>query len=929
MPVLSLTDLVERDAAIQCLDEQRSRAAGGSGSTVVFAAPAGLGKSSLLVHGRERAGADGFLVAHARGDELGRTVPHAALLQLVHQLLRGATSDDLLALAASPAAPLVDAVRSGAGTGLPELGRAATGLWWLLDFLGDDEDRPILLAIDDIQWIDGASLAAIAYVANRIDDLPCAIVAAERTGEAPAAPDELARLRHAGATRIEPLAVLTLDGCACVTRSSIGSVDDDVVARAHEASGGNPFLLTELLRHSAQADHRSVPPRIVDHMRLRLQHASPKAATVGAASAVLGPWATIARIATVADLPVELTETVLDELVTAGVASREQERCRFRHPLLREALLATALDDADRRRLARRAADAAIADGLAPTAIASLLLDAPIAGDPDTARRLVDGARSAIDSGARREAITFLERALAEPILDIPARVEASLLLMRAHMLDENKPAALEAAVAALEQTTDPHERSDLRITIANLRIGTGDVAGAMRDFAAATTELADVPGTAARMAMLRAGERSFGRFIGGGTGDDPLLRALTDEPDTLTLETRILLANLGLAHVIGNRDAAQACAYARRALGGTALLDDVTPDAQILYVAMAPLGWCEDFDAAFPAFDAAVSEAQRRGAPIGFAMASASRGGAHLRRGDLNRAAADLDAAIEGRHDGWSAYLPMNGNMAARVHEELGNDAAVRATVEACVPAAAAAPWGALEPFAWDCLAVAARSRGEDDRALELWRAALTAAERHRQRAITLSHWRHCAVELAARLGHGNEFGDVAAESLTLARGLGAPRALGLALRASAAIERDDDARLRLLDEAVEVLEAGDVRLELARTLVRRAELVGVSTRRDELVRALQIAAACGARRLVEEIAALGVVAPDDRAHELLTPAELRVAELAASGRTNREIAAALFVTVKAVEWHLSNCYRKLEIRGRRELATALAAAS
>jgi DNA-binding CsgD family transcriptional regulator len=158
-----------------------------------------------------------------------------------------------------------------------------------------------------------------------------------------------------------------------------------------------------------------------------------------------------------------------------------------------------------------------------------------------------------------------------------------------------------------------------------------------------------------------------------------------------------------------------------------------------------------------------------------------------------------------------------------------------------------------------------------------------------------------------------------------------GTSGAMGLAARGLALVRGDDE----LLGEAVELLAASPLRLEHARALVdlgaslRRAGRRAQS--REPLREALEIAGECGAlavrERAREELAASGVRVRREAAHgaAALTPSERRIAERAAAGASNPEIAQALFVTVKTVEMHLSNAYRKLGISGRRDLARAL----
>jgi DNA-binding CsgD family transcriptional regulator/tetratricopeptide (TPR) repeat protein len=913
-------DLIERDDIIAVLAGALDAARAGHGSTVMLEAPAGLGKSALVDHVSTMAADHGALVLRARCDELGASVPNGVLQQLWRHLLRAVDVSVRGELRSSPAAPLWRMAEDGEELDTASNGQVASALWWLVDDAAERLGRTIVVVVDDAHLADGPSIDALTYLATRIDDMRCLLVVAVREGDRLADAEAFARVRRAPSTTPHAPMALTVDGCAQLAARLAPELAPQDVADVHSTTGGNPLLVTEVLRARALDDGAStIPPRVVDHVRTRLETLDARARTIATAAAMLGRWATIPRVAIVSDLAPARTEALVDELVAAHVLVREDARCEFRHPLIREAVRSTAVDPATRRSLARRAGDAASADGLPPTTVATLLLDAPVTGNVTVTARLLDGARSALDASSPVDALRFVDRATDEGVDDAPLQVRAARLRLQALVAAADRTAALDAALALLALESDAEVRSELRVTIANLHIGLADPAAAMEQYALAATELEHVPGTGARLAMLRAGGESFGRFLAGGNSGDerhPLLDVLDDDPSTLSSETRIMLSNLALAHVLGNRDAATAIRLARHAVAGNRLLREVTADAQVFYVATAGMAWSDDYDPAIAALEAAVEDAQRRGSAVGYAMATAALGGVRVRSGDLLTGAADLEASVARREDGWSAYLPMSGVMGARAYLALGDDEALRALVDACVPDGDASRWGALEPFAWDCLAHVALVDGRPDRAFDALQSAIDAAVRHDQAAITLSEWRHDAVLVAAQLGRGDEVRDLASESLERARSLGASRPLVRALRASASIEDDDDRRIELLDDAIRVGRHGGVLVELALALQDRGELQ----------EALEVATACGARRIVDELVFAGAtpIVTDD-VTAVLTPAELRVAQLAATGRTNREIAAELFVTVKAVEFHLSNCYRKLELGGRRELIAAL----
>jgi DNA-binding NarL/FixJ family response regulator len=193
---------------------------------------------------------------------------------------------------------------------------------------------------------------------------------------------------------------------------------------------------------------------------------------------------------------------------------------------------------------------------------------------------------------------------------------------------------------------------------------------------------------------------------------------------------------------------------------------------------------------------------------------------------------------------------------------------------------------------------------------------------------------WRSAAALSLAERGRHNEARALAADELRRAQSFGAPRAIGIALRAKALVGPPAD-RLDGLAAAVDVLAQSQARLEHARVLLdlgaaRRA--AGQRTAaREPLLEALALTARCGAkaleRRARAELAAIGLRprTTDRSGADSLTPSERRVVELAAAGGTNRAIAQALFVTEKTVETHLGRAFRKLDVSSRRQLPDVL----
>ncbi|MDQ3675701.1 MAG: LuxR C-terminal-related transcriptional regulator, partial [Actinomycetota bacterium] len=193
---------------------------------------------------------------------------------------------------------------------------------------------------------------------------------------------------------------------------------------------------------------------------------------------------------------------------------------------------------------------------------------------------------------------------------------------------------------------------------------------------------------------------------------------------------------------------------------------------------------------------------------------------------------------------------------------------------------------------------------------------------------------WRGYLASVRSAQGDRAAARKLVLEEVELARKFGAPRPIGMSLRVAGLVEGGAKG-IALLEESVATLRRSPAKLELTRSLVDLGAEVrrqgSRSAAREHLREGLEAARSQGAvaleARATDELAATGG-RPRRRSNEglgALTPGERRVAELAASGMTNREIAQTLFVTVKAVQFHLRNIYSKLEIGSREELGVAL----
>ena len=421
-------------------------------------------------------------------------------------------------------------------------------------------------------------------------------------------------------------------------------------------------------------------------------------------------------------------------------------------------------------------------------------------------------------------------------------------------------------------------------------------------------------------------------RGLGGGAAVD--LELILDRSADPTYAERALMVNVANELVFRGRERERAHELALRALGDGSLLELEGPEGVAWIAAAATAGWCDDIDTFEREMALRRDAAVERGSVALFASASYGVGFARYWRGEIAESIADLEQAIEARRYGWEQFLPDACAFIARVQLELGDaDAAERGLDLAGGDErwAGTAPWVFLQ----EARARIAMARGDAADALE--RSLSAGAVLVDAMLVTnpaVLPWRSQAALAAAALDDRSRASELVAEEVDLARSFGAPRPLGVALRAAGLVERGE-AGIALLDEAVAVLGDSPAPIEHARALTDLGTLMRLAGRRadsrEPLRRAFEMASGFGAsalaRRAFDELRASGArPAWGARAgRDALTPSELRVAQMAADGMTNREIAQALFVTVKAVQYHLTNVYRKLGSSDRAALAARL----
>jgi len=248
--VTATAGLLEREYECDELARALAAVSAGGGTVVALEGEAGIGKSALLAHATRSATDTGMRVLTARGGELEQDFGYGVVRQLFDAPLAAMNSAQrrrLLSGAAGFAAPALSTVESAVGgAGAAESGSVLHGLYWLTANLA--AEQPLVIAIDDAHWADGASIAFLNFLARRVEGLALFVVYASRVGEG--ASDALPAFADAGfgGTVLRPGALGEQATIELIRRSLPGESCREFAQACRAATAGNPFLLQELLR---------------------------------------------------------------------------------------------------------------------------------------------------------------------------------------------------------------------------------------------------------------------------------------------------------------------------------------------------------------------------------------------------------------------------------------------------------------------------------------------------------------------------------------------------------------------------------------------------------------------------------------------------------------------------------------------------------
>jgi DNA-binding CsgD family transcriptional regulator len=914
-----LADIFGRDAELQALGALLDRNEQ-SAAAMVLAGPAGAGKTTLLRAGALQAAERGCTVlatAPARSD---MRLAFAGLADLLAARLDGVIGDlpgpqaDALRAALLLAAPVIP----------PEPRLIATAFRSALVALA--RSAPVVVVIDDVQWLDPPTESALGFAIRRLESERVVLLCAQRTDKPGA--DLPLELGHARLSAdLVPLGGLSVGALHRMLRTRLGrSFPQQTLRRIEAESGGNPFIALEIGRALARRGDSSSDIRVLpipDTLNgLVDEHISDLPAS---ARANLELLAVMPDAPTATYLAGGVSEAQLDAAVEAGVLEQAGSRLQFAHPLLRAAVaarvpparlrelhaLAASLTDlpedaARHQALAAAGPSSPVAVSLEAAAVAAVNRGAPRnAGElfelaaaltpeeqhADRSRRVAEAGRLLLLGGNRPAATAILERFLAtapagSPQADALARLGALLT-------DYDQPRAIALLEQALaDPAADAALAADVHMSLAEVMCRSGEPLRALDEarLAVAAAETAGRPAlTAGAILSLCQIQLLDGRPV-----DEALLnRALGIEN---ALGINACLENppaviAGLArYLAGNLEAAEA--HWRRLLTACDAtgLEYWRPD---MFLRLSQLAVCRgdlDAAAALAAEGLECAEQQDQSHAVaallwGCGLVAAYRGDVESAR-DLARRGMLVAAATS-----TPTFQLRNEALLGTIDLAQGH---YQAAAECLAPLAARWRSGSarfLVTIGIDVEAVEALIfAGDLEQAASLVADMATNAHNALGAAIIA----RCRGHLAAARGDLEEAIDD----------------LKQALRLHDQISPQPLARGRIL------LLLGGVHLRLKERAAARATLS------DALALFDRAGARIWAERARSELGRISGRAPGTAD---LTVTELRVAELVASGRTNREAAAELFVSVRAVESTLTKAYAKLGVRSRTELAARL----
>jgi DNA-binding CsgD family transcriptional regulator len=906
----------ERESAL--IGELLAAATHGAGSIVMVVGQPGFGKTRLLRSAVEQATAAGLRTGWGGAADAGQAAPTTPLMS---------------ALFTGPE-PLLDRAK------LRELPSAQEqGFWLLQELAGMLEaaalDGPVLICLDDLQWADQGTLAAVRSLPVQLSDLPIVWMLALRPeGVALAVAEQLSQL---DVHRLE-LGPLGTEAIGQVLADFLGAEAGQSLSDAAASTGGNPFLLVELLRGLRDEGRLRVddgrvtlvgsqlPARLHQSMRVRLGYRSPVAQQLAGIAAVLGRTFTHDQLTAMLKRPATALLAPVEELMDAGLIMEDGERLAFTHDLIREAVLET-LSPASRRALQRQAVDVFLAEGVPPAEVARQLADSADPGDHAAVSLLSRAAEAlrTLDSGAAADlAVRALELAAPDDAMRGPLVAQAAVLLFAAGRAGEGQA----LAEGALRDLLPAEQQADICIAISAMLSLPADVRAQACRRALQLPGLSDVMRlrlearlaySAVHMGKLPEAQQILDRI-------EPEIAAVDDPTARFAFESARQTIDM-------MEDRFEAGLQAARASRGSVPTKTPIPAFMTDTRIIESLAARDYFDEALEMVRSHLAAAQRDGQFWIARSFELIRGRYWAAAGRLEDAAVVLEGGVSPTREPYQVANSADAAVlvaAGLVALHTGSQRQVGLCARAARQAMSTLPPEPSQHAAW-LLALLAMAAGDALAA----RAVLTRGRDPDMPALP-RFWADPGdppqlVRIALACGDD----ELASQAVAIAerRDQRNPAVASLeAIAAHARALRDGD--IAALRHAVRQFAASPRRLALAsavedlgRLLVRDGQTAdGIS----ELNQALKLYAGMGATwdvtRVRGRLRQLGVrrnLAPARPASGWtgLTDSELAVVRLVAAGQTNRQIAAQLFLSPNTISSHLRRIFSKLGISSRVEL--------